>query len=81
MADACMCERRARTSTATAALPDGAARRGGLEPSTSTLDDDIRAALAAGGRVSEIAAALAVRTGLSRREGYRRAPELSLTSS
>jgi 16S rRNA (cytidine1402-2'-O)-methyltransferase len=48
-----------------------------VEPSASTLDDDIREALAAGGRVSEIAAALAARTGLSRRDVYRRALELS----
>jgi 16S rRNA (cytidine1402-2'-O)-methyltransferase len=52
-----------------------------VKASTSTLDDDIREALAAGGRVSEIAAALAARTGLSRRDVYRRALELSRTSS
>ena len=52
-----------------------------VKPSASTLDDDIREALAAGGRVSEIAAALAARTGLSRRDVYRRALELSRTSS
>ena len=52
-----------------------------VKPSASMLDDDIREALAAGGRVSEIAVALAARTGLSRRDVYRRALELSRTSS
>jgi 16S rRNA (cytidine1402-2'-O)-methyltransferase len=47
------------------------------KPAASTLDDDIRQALAAGQRVSELATALAERTGLSRREVYRRALELS----
>ena len=53
---------------------------GGAEeekPSAATLDDDIRRALAAGERVSELATALAARTGLPRREVYRRALELS----
>jgi 16S rRNA (cytidine1402-2'-O)-methyltransferase len=47
------------------------------KPAASTLDDDIRQALAAGQRVSELATALAERTGLPRREVYRRALELS----
>ena len=46
-------------------------------PAASTLDDDIREALAAGQRVSELATALAARTGRPRREVYRRALELS----
>jgi len=46
-------------------------------PALATLDDDIRQALAAGQRVSELATALAARTGRPRREVYRRALELS----
>ena len=42
-----------------------------------SLDDDIRQALAEGQRVSELATALAARTGRPRREIYRRALELS----
>jgi 16S rRNA (cytidine1402-2'-O)-methyltransferase len=41
-----------------------------------TLDDDIRAALATGRRVSELATEIAERTGQPRREVYRRALEL-----
>ena len=40
---------------------------------TDTLDDAIREALASGGSVREVSAALAARFGLSRREIYRRA--------
>ena len=47
------------------------------ERPAASLDDDIRQALAAGQRVSELAAALAERTGRPRREIYRRALELS----
>jgi 16S rRNA (cytidine1402-2'-O)-methyltransferase len=47
------------------------------KPAAATLDDDIRQALAAGQRVSELATAIAERTGLPRREVYRRALELS----
>ena len=47
------------------------------ERPAASLDDDIRQALAAGQRVSELAAALAARTGRPRREIYRRALELS----
>ena len=43
----------------------------------ASLDDDIRQALAAGQRVSELATELAERTGRPRREIYRRALELS----
>ena len=46
-------------------------------PAPTTLDDDIRQALAAGRRVSELATELAARTGRPRREVYRRALELS----
>ena len=47
------------------------------KPAVATLDDDILQALAAGQRVSELATAIAERTGLPRREVYRRALELS----
>ena len=47
------------------------------ERPAASLDDDIRQALAAGQRVSELATALAERTGRPRREIYRRALELS----
>jgi len=53
---------------------------GDANPAASTLDDDIREALGAGRRVSEVAAALAARTGLPRRDVYRRALELSRPS-
>src|SRR5262249_46579529 len=43
---------------------------------SDTLDDAVREALASGGSVREISAALAARFGLSRREGYR--PALAL---
>jgi len=46
------------------------------QPAPATLDDDIRQALAAGRRVSELATELAARTGRPRRELYRRALEL-----
>jgi 16S rRNA (cytidine1402-2'-O)-methyltransferase len=46
-------------------------------PSGTGLDDEIRHALAAGRRVSELAADIAERTGASRREVYRRALELA----
>jgi 16S rRNA (cytidine1402-2'-O)-methyltransferase len=47
------------------------------KPAAASLDDDIRQALAAGQRVSELATAIAERTGRPRREVYRRALELS----
>jgi len=47
------------------------------ERPAASLDDDIRQALAAGQRVSELATALAERSGRPRREIYRRALELS----
>jgi len=46
------------------------------KPPASTLDDDIRNALASGQRVSELATEIATRTGVPRRIIYRRALEL-----
>jgi 16S rRNA (cytidine1402-2'-O)-methyltransferase len=46
-------------------------------PAAAALDDDIRKALAAGQRVSELATEIAARTGRPRRDVYRRALELS----
>lgn len=48
----------------------------GEKPVASTLDDDIRRALAAGERVSELATDIATQTGVPRRIIYRRALEL-----
>jgi 16S rRNA (cytidine1402-2'-O)-methyltransferase len=46
-------------------------------PADTCLDEEIRRALSAGRRVSELAADIAERTGTSRREVYRRALELA----